>query len=81
MDSKTICAKPLYPLPYCSDEDMYGLDGRFSLKIPDPEKESGEPVNTYYTVALLHTFVVPKMLGVLQENIQDPKLPTTSRKK
>ncbi len=60
-----ICAKPFSPLPNCSAADMYGLDGLFSLKMPDPEKESGEPVNTYYT--LLHTFVVPKKLAVLQE--------------
>ena len=65
MDSKTICAKPLSPLPYCSTEDVYGLDALFSQKMRDPEKESGEPVNTYYTLG--HTFVVPKKFGILQE--------------
>ncbi len=54
VDSKMICTKPLSPLPYCSAEDMYGLDGLFSLKMPDPETESGELVNTHYT--LLYTF-------------------------
>ena len=35
---------------------MYGLDGLFSLKMLDPETESGEPINTYYT--LLHKSVM-----------------------
>ena len=50
VDSKTICTKPLSPLPYCSAEDMYGLDGLFLLKMPDPETDSGEPVNTSCTL-------------------------------
>ena len=36
---------------------MYGLDGLFSLKMPDPETESGEPVNTYCTLLLKSVMV------------------------
>jgi len=45
VDSKTICTRALSPLPYCTADDVYGLDGLFALKMPDPDDESAEPVS------------------------------------
>ena len=42
---KTICTRALSPLPYCTADDVYGLDGLFALKMPDPDDESAEPVS------------------------------------